>query len=130
MLGNEPLTVDDVRVGVFYTAAQISGGHVGVAFTPRGLTDAACCPQSTAEAPLAGRLAGRSAWSIAEYALLVMAGPTASPWPPTFFARGVNVLGGIRVTDGPKLLEIVGQGGSGYFFGQGTEKVCFVRVDQ
>jgi hypothetical protein len=47
--------------------------------------------------------------------------------PPTFFARGVDVLGGIRVTDGPELLEIVSQGGSGYFFGQGAEKVCFVR---
>ncbi len=61
---------------------------------------------------------------------VVMAGPTASPWPPTFFARGVNVLGGIRVTDGPKLLQIVSEGGSGYFFGQGAEKICFIRVGQ
>jgi uncharacterized protein (DUF4213/DUF364 family) len=59
---------------------------------------------------------------------VVMAGPTASPWPPTFFARGVDVLGGIRVTDAPKLLQIVSQGGSGYFFGQGAEKICVVRV--
>lgn len=256
VLDNEVLIVDDVRIGVFYTAAQLSDGHVGVAFTPRGLTDSVCCPQSAAEAPPAGRLAGQSAWSLAEYALskaalrravgvatlnavsalalarheisnarflpgvdaldaaevqpedrvalvgafipfikalrghvsglsiidkhpealkpdekqlwcrpeealevlakasvvimtgstlvegdtdelleaargarrVVMAGPTASPWPPTFFARGVDVLGGIRVTDGPKLLEIVTQGGSGYFFGQGAEKICFVRA--
>ncbi|NIM20435.1 MAG: hypothetical protein GTO51_09420, partial [Candidatus Latescibacteria bacterium] len=50
-----------------------------------------------------------------------------SPWPPTFFARGVDVLGGIRVLDGPKLMEIVGQGGSGYFFGREAEKICVVR---
>ncbi|MDZ4342056.1 MAG: DUF4213 domain-containing protein, partial [Candidatus Binatia bacterium] len=54
VLGNEPLTVDDVRVGVFYSAVQLSEGHTGVAFTPRGLTDTVCCPRSAAEAPLAG----------------------------------------------------------------------------
>lgn len=258
VLDNESLTVDDVRIGVFYTAAQLSDGHVGVAFTPRGLTDTVCCPRSAAEAPLAGRLAGRNAWSLTQYALspaalqrtvgvatlnalsalalarreirdarllrgvdaldaaevqsgdrvalvgafvpfikvlrgrvsalwvidkhpgalrqderqlwcppeqasgalaeasvviitgstlveggtdellqaarsarrVVMAGPTASPWPPTFFARGVDVLGGIRVTDGPKLLQIVSQGGSGYFFGQAAEKICILRHGQ
>ncbi len=41
-----------------------------------------------------------------------------------------GVLGGIRVTDGPKLLQIVSQGGSGYFFGQGAEKICIVRVSK
>ncbi len=254
-LENVPLTVDDIRIGVFYTAARLSDGHVGVAFTPRGLTDSVCCPQSAAEAPLAGTLGGRSAWSLAEYALsqaalrravgvatlnglsavaldrreigdarilagvdaldaakvrpedrvalvgafvpfikklrhgvaalwvidkhpealrpnekylwcppekasetlkkaslviitgstlveggtdellqsvrspcrVIMAGPTASPWPPTFFAHGVDVLAGIRVTDGSKLLEIVSQGGSGYFFGHCTEKVSIIR---
>lgn len=258
VLGNEPLTIDDVRVGVFYTAVQLSEGHVGVAFTPRGLTDTVCCPRSAAEAPPAGHMAGRNAWTLAKYAQspvslrravgvaalnalsalalarheirgarlllgvdaldaaevqptdtvvmvgafvpfikalkgkvaslciidkhpealnpderplwrppetaadvlsqadvviatgstlveggtddllaaargarrVVMAGPTASPWPPTFFARGVDVLGGIRVTDGPKLLQIVSQGGSGYFFGQGAEKICIVRVSK
>ena len=57
-----------------------------------------------------------------------MAGPTASPWPPTFFARGVDVLAGICVTDGPRLLEIVSQGGSGYFFGDCAEKISILRV--
>jgi len=241
---------------VFYTAVRLSDGHAGVAFTPRGLTDSVCCPQSAAEAPLAGTLAGRSAWSLAEYALsraalrravgvatlnalsalvlgrhaipearllpgvdaldaagvqpqdrvalvgafvpfikrlrhqvavlwvidkhpealrpdekhlwcppekapealkkaslviitgstlveggtddllqsvgsacrVVMAGPTASPWPPTFFARGVDVLGGIHVTDGRRLLEVVSQGGSGYFFGDCAEKISIVRL--
>ncbi len=256
VLENEPLTVDDIRIGVFYTAVRLSDGHVGVAFTPRGLTDSVCCPQSAAEAPLAGSLDGRSAWSLAEYALsrtalrravgvatlnglsalalgrreiaearilvgvdaleaakvrpedrvvlvgtfvpfikklrhgvaalwvidkhpealkpdekylwcppekgaetikkaslviitgstlveggtdellqsvrspcrVIMAGPTASPWPPTFFARGVDVLAGIRITDGAKLLEVVSQGGSGYFFGDCAEKISIVRL--
>lgn len=256
ILRGETVTVRDVRVGVFYTGMQLITGHVGVAFTPRGLTDTVCCPKSASAAPPAGRMAGQEAWSLAKYARspvalrravgvatlnalsalaldrhevpgarvlpgvdaleaaavkptdavamvgafvpfiktlkghvaslrvidkhaealkadekalwcaperaaevlsqadvvimtgstlveggtdsvlaaargarrIVMAGPTASPWPPTFFARGVDVLGGIRVLNGPKLLEIAGQGGSGYFFGREAEKICVVRA--
>jgi uncharacterized protein (DUF4213/DUF364 family) len=58
---------------------------------------------------------------------VVLAGPTASPWPPTFFRHGVHVLGGIHVQDGPKLLQVVSEGGSGYFFDNGAAKVCVVR---
>ncbi len=58
---------------------------------------------------------------------VVLAGPTASPWPPPFFARGVHVLGGIRVMDGEKLLQLVSEGGSGYFFDTAAEKVCVIR---
>lgn len=256
ILRGETVTARDVRVGVFYTGVQLLTGHVGVAFTPRGLTDTVCCPKSASAAPPAGRMAGRDAWSLAQFARspvalrravgvaalnalsaialdrrevpgarvlsgvdaleaaavkptdavamvgafvpfikalkgkvasltvidkhaealkadekrlwcppevaakilsradvviitgstlveggtdnvlaaargarrIVMAGPTASPWPPTFFARGVDVLGGIRVLDGAKLMEIVGQGGSGYFFGREAEKICVMRA--
>ncbi len=58
-----------VRVGVFYTAAQLSTGHVGVAFTPRDLADTVCCPKTAAAAPPSGRMVGRHAWDLAEYAL-------------------------------------------------------------
>ena len=58
---------------------------------------------------------------------VVLAGPTASPWPPPFFERGVNVLGGIRVRDGKTILRLVSEGGSGYFFERAAEKVCVVR---
>jgi uncharacterized protein (DUF4213/DUF364 family) len=58
---------------------------------------------------------------------IVLAGPTASPWPPPFFARGVHVLGGVRVVDGPRLLQVVSEGGSGYFFQQEAEKIAVVR---
>lgn len=68
VLGNEELLVSSVRVGVFYTAAQISSGHVGVAFTPRDLSDAVCCPKTAAAGPPAGRMAGRPGWEIADYA--------------------------------------------------------------
>jgi uncharacterized protein (DUF4213/DUF364 family) len=255
VLHDEPLRVSDIRIGVFYTAAQLSSGQVGVAFTPRDLHDTVCCPRSAAEAPAAGRLAGQDAWNLIRYALaslplrravgvallnalsalamerhgvpggrlldnldalqaaavrpddrvamvgafvpfiktlkgqvadlwvvdkhrdvlkpdelplwrapeqasevlsqadvvlmtgstlveggldellaaaskartVVLAGPTASPWPPPFFERGVHILGGIRVKDGTKILQMVGEGGSGYFFTGAAEKVCVVR---
>jgi len=249
------LTVPEVRIGVFYTAAQLSTGHVGVAFSPRDLSDTVCCPKSAAAAPPAGRMAGQEAWTLAEYALspvplrravgvavlnalsalamerhgvpggqaisnldalaaanvqpedkvamvggfvpfikvlkenvaqlwvidkhpqalkpdeaafwrapeqaietiaqadvviitgsalvegglddlltaagharmVVLAGPTASPWPPPFFERGVHVLGGIRILDQEKLLQVVSEGGSGYFFEKEAEKICLMR---
>ncbi len=250
--------VAEVRVGVFYTAAQLASGHTGVAFTPRDLADTVCCPRSAAAAPPAGRMAGQDAWDLARDALapaalrravgvavlnalsalamercgvpggrilagvdaldaagidpadrvamvgsfapfiktlksrvarlhvvdrhpealkadergfwvapdraadalgeasvliitgsalveggmdallaaaprareVVLAGPTASPWPPPFFERGVTVLGGIRVLDGPRMLRLVSEGGSGYFFDTIAEKVCVVRESQ
>jgi len=65
---DEPL-VNDARVGVFYTAVEISTGDVGVAFTPRDLNDTVCCPKTAAGAPPAGRLIGARAWETAGYAL-------------------------------------------------------------
>lgn len=256
ILHDDPLQVDDIRIGVFYTAAKLSTGHVGVAFTPRDLNDSVCCPHSAAEAPAAGRLAGQAAWTLARYALaavalrravgvavlnalsalamqrhgiqggqmivgldalqaaevgpsdrvamvggfvpfikalkghvaalsiidkhkealkpdelpcwraphqapdvlarsdvviitgsalveggidallraasnarrVILAGPTASPWPPPFFAYGIDVLGGLRVRDGEKILQLVSEGGSGYFFAQAAEKVCVIAT--
>jgi uncharacterized protein (DUF4213/DUF364 family) len=250
-----PVAVSDVRIGVFYTAAQLGNGYAGAAFTPRGMTDTVCCPKSASVAPPAGRLAGRDAWELANYALspvalrravgvavlnalssmaraehgvpggrlvpgmdalegagvnaddrvamvggfvpfikalkgrvqalwvvdkhpealkedelpfwrppeqaaetlsgasvvlitgsslveggidellesasnarrVILAGPTASPWATPFFERGVDVLGGIRVLDGAKLLQVVAEGGSGYFFENGAEKVCIIK---
>jgi uncharacterized protein (DUF4213/DUF364 family) len=65
---NEEPEVRDARVGVFYTAVKISTGDVGVAFTPRDLSDTVCCPKTAAGAPPAGRLVGVKAWELAEYA--------------------------------------------------------------
>src|SRR5512147_2110974 len=57
---------------------------------------------------------------------VILAGPTASPWPPPLFAAGIDVLGGIRVLDGARLLEIVSEGGSGYLLEGVAEKISFV----
>jgi uncharacterized protein (DUF4213/DUF364 family) len=254
-LDGHHLTVTDVRIGVFYTAAQLSDGSTGVAFTPRGLSDTVCCPKSASAAPPAGKLAGRDAWELALYAQasmplrravgvavlnalsaaavkhhgilggqavagldalaaaevqpddrvamvggfvpfikalkgrvrdlwvidkhpealkedelafwrspeqavdvlsqadvviitgsslveggidellqaaanarrVVLTGPTASPWPPTFFERGVDVLGGIDIADGKRMLQVVSEGGSGYFFEDSAAKVSVIR---
>lgn len=37
------------------------------------------------------------------------------------------MLGGIRVLDGQKMLQLVSEGGSGYFFEKVAEKVCVIR---
>ena len=69
VLNNEPVIASEVRIGVFYTAVRLSSGHVGVAFTPRDLSDTVCCPRSAAAAPPAGHIAGQTAWILAAYAL-------------------------------------------------------------
>ncbi len=63
----EPLNVEDVRVGVFYTGVKVSG-HAGIAFTPRDLSDSVCCPKTAADMPAVGRMRGQSAWTISQYA--------------------------------------------------------------
>jgi len=255
VLEGETLTVGVVRIGVFYTAAQLSSGHTGVAFTPRDLSDTVCCPKTAASAPPSGHMVGRNVWEIANYATspvplrravgvatlnalsalaisrhgtpggelrpeldaleaaevepddrvamvgaftpfikalkgrvaslqivdkhpealkleerslwieperaagalgqatiaiisgstlveggidelldagsgcrkVILAGPTASPWPPSFFRYGIDILGGIRVRDPERLLAIVSEGGSGYMFEEAAEKVSIVR---
>ena len=46
VLHDEPATVADVRIGVFYTAAALATGETGAAFTPRDQADTVCCPRS------------------------------------------------------------------------------------
>jgi uncharacterized protein (DUF4213/DUF364 family) len=61
---------------------------------------------------------------------IVLTGPTASPWPEPFFARGVTVLGGIKVHDGAKFIRLVAEGGSGYFFSGPAEKIAVVKDER
>ena len=58
---------------------------------------------------------------------IVIAGPTASAWPEPFFKKGVTVMGGIFINNPDKLLQIVGEGGSGYFFTGSARKIAIVR---
>ncbi len=60
---------------------------------------------------------------------IVLAGPTASLWPEPFFARGVTVMGGIRVRDGAELMRLVAEGGSGYFFEGPAEKIAVLKTE-
>lgn len=248
------VSVDDVRMGVFYTAAKLSTGDAGVAFTPRDLEDTVCCPRSAAKMPTSGKLKGKlaldlikladnensmkrsvgiavlnalSAMMIREKGLkearllmgadaldeititpsdrivmvgafipfikslkgkykellvidkhplalkederhmwrspvsaaevlpeadiviitgsslveggldellsfctkareIVLAGPTASMWPYPFFKRGVTVMGGITISNPDKLLQVVSEGGSGYFFTGPAKKVSII----
>lgn len=64
--------------------------------------------------------------------VVVLAGPSASAWPPPFFARGVDVLAGLRIVDPERILRVVSEGGSVRFFGDAARKWCLVRdaVDQ
>lgn len=253
--GKRDITVEDVRIGVFYTAVKLSTGDSGVAFTPRDQEDTVCCPRSAAKMPTSGKLKGRKALELARLAKsdnairrsvgisvlnalsarlmkeqgvgdawirkgadaldvieikardriamvgafvpfirklkegsnelyivdkhpqalkederhlcrspasaadvmgradiviitgssmveggldellaacpqareVLLAGPTASTWPEPFFKRGVTVMAGISVNNADKLLQVVSEAGSGYFFTGFAQKIVIVR---
>ena len=57
-------------------------------------------------------------------AKVIVVGPTVSMMPEAFYRRNVTYVGGIKVTDPDKLLDIIGEAGSGYhFFGKYAEKI-------
>ncbi len=59
---------------------------------------------------------------------VVVVGPTVGLMPDAFLRRGVDVLGGIRVTAPDAFLEVLAEGGSGYhFFGRSADKVVLMR---
>ena len=54
---------------------------------------------------------------------IVVVGPTASLLPQAFFKRGVDIIGGIAVTNPDELLDLLAEAGSGYhFFGKCAER--------
>jgi uncharacterized protein (DUF4213/DUF364 family) len=62
------------------------------------------------------------------FSSVVLVGPTVGLLPDAFVRRGVDVLGGVRVTDSDAFLDMLAEGGSGYhFFGRTAEKVVLVR---
>ena len=61
-------------------------------------------------------------------ARVVVVGPTVGLLPDAFLRRGVDVLGGIRVTAPDAFLDVLAEGGSGYhFFARSAEKVVLMR---
>ncbi len=61
-------------------------------------------------------------------ARVVVVGPTVGLLPDAFLRRGVDVLGGVRITAPDTFLDVLAEGGSGYhFFGRSAEKVVLIR---
>lgn len=61
-------------------------------------------------------------------ARVVIVGPTVGMAPDAFLRRGVDIMGGIRVTAPDMLLDVLAEGGSGqYFFGRSAQRVVLVR---
>jgi hypothetical protein len=61
-------------------------------------------------------------------ARVVLVGPTVGLLPDAFLRRGVDVLGGVRVTAPDAFLDVLMEGGSAYhFFGRSAEKVVLMR---
>jgi uncharacterized protein (DUF4213/DUF364 family) len=57
-------------------------------------------------------------------------GPTASMIPDGYFRKGVDIMGGVRITDSDLMLRIVGEGGSGYHLSNACgQRVVFVKND-
>ncbi len=60
---------------------------------------------------------------------VIIVGPTASMLPDALFQRGVDVLGGVRVTDPGAVMQIISEGGSGYhMFGKCVEKIVISNI--
>lgn len=62
-------------------------------------------------------------------ATVVVVGPTASMLADALFRRGVDILGGVRVTEPGLLLDTLSEAGSGYhFFGRSAERFIIRRT--
>jgi uncharacterized protein (DUF4213/DUF364 family) len=62
--------VQEVRIGVFFTAVKLDSGDSGVAFTPVGeMPEAVCCPKTAARMPRAGELCAAEVSEFLEEAL-------------------------------------------------------------
>ena len=61
-------------------------------------------------------------------ACATVVGPTVGMLPDAFLARGVDVLGCVRITEPDDFLDLLAEGGSGYhFFGRSAQKLVLMR---
>ncbi len=59
---------------------------------------------------------------------VIVTGPSSSVIPNILFQNKVNIIGATRITNGDKLMEVVGEGGSVYhLFKYCAEKICIVN---
>jgi monoamine oxidase len=80
--------------------------------------------------PLSAREFGYVAEGGAEFVhgrRLFVVGPTVGLLPDALLRRGVDVLGGVRVTASDAFLDVLTEGGSAYHFGRSAEKVVLMR---
>jgi uncharacterized protein len=62
-------------------------------------------------------------------ARVAVIGPTVGMLPDAFLARGVDVLGCVRIREPDAFLDLLAEGGSGYhFFGRSAEKIVLARL--
>jgi uncharacterized protein (DUF4213/DUF364 family) len=58
---------------------------------------------------------------------VTVVGPTVGMLPDAFLARGVDVLGCVRITEPDPFLDLLAEGGSGYhFFGRSAQKLALM----
>lgn len=61
----EPLRVERVVIGLFYTGVKLSDGWSGVAYTPREwVVESLCCPEPQGRMPLTAKLSGMKALDV------------------------------------------------------------------
>ncbi|MBK7223440.1 MAG: DUF364 domain-containing protein [Saprospiraceae bacterium] len=59
---------------------------------------------------------------------VIVTGPSSSLIPDVLFANKVCYIGAVRVTNGPRLMEVAGEGGEGYhLFTYCADKICIVK---
>ena len=64
-------------------------------------------------------------------ARVVVVGPTVGLLPTALLRRGVDLIGGIRITAPETFLDILAEGGSGvHFFGRSAERVALERRER
>jgi len=66
--------------------------------------------------------------SINPAAQTIVTGPSSSFIPDAMFAKGVNIMGGIRIKEPGKILQLVSEAATGYhLFRYGAEKICILN---
>lgn len=61
-------------------------------------------------------------------AQIIVSGPSSSFIPDILFAKGVNIIGSVKITNPEVMFKVVSEGGSGYHtFKYCAEKICIVN---